>query len=104
MFRTRPAAYALTCVALWFIQLCVNTFLVCSGQAQVATHQLLLFNLATTVVLGILILLQVPRALQWPMLVASRYSLEYYVLHRTALQAIGFAMGMSYGHFTWIRF
>lgn len=76
MFRTRPAAYALTCVALWFIQLCVNTFLVCSGQAQVATHQWLLFNLATTVVLGILILLQVPRALQWRPRLSIRPSYE----------------------------
>ncbi len=76
MFRTRPAAYALTCVALWFIQLCVNALLVCFGSEQVAAHQWLLFNLVTTVVLGVLILLQVPRALQWRPRLSIRPSYE----------------------------
>ena len=66
MFRTRPPVYALACTALWLIQLAVNLWLVFADQlAHASAHRWLLFNLATTVVLGILILLQVPRALQW---------------------------------------
>ena len=65
MFRTRPPAYALACVALWFIQLSINVLLVFTDLAQTAGQRWLLFNLVTTALLGFLILLQVPRALQW---------------------------------------
>jgi len=66
MFRTRPPAYALACVALWIVQLAVNVWLVYANQLTHAGSNLwLLLNLATTVVLGVLIVLQVPRALQW---------------------------------------
>lgn len=66
MFRTRPPVYALACVALWLVQLAINVWLVYSGQhAHAAPNLWLLLNLATTIVLGVLIVLQVPRALQW---------------------------------------
>lgn len=65
MFRTRPPVYALSCAALWFIQLCVNVLLVFADPAQTASRLWLLINLLVTSVLGVLILLQVPRALQW---------------------------------------
>ncbi|HRM93208.1 MAG TPA: histidine kinase, partial [Alicycliphilus sp.] len=65
MFRTRPPAYALACAALWFIQLCANLLLVFTNLPSGASHYWLLFNLVTTILLGVLILLQLPRALQW---------------------------------------
>ena len=65
MFRTRPPAYALACAALWFIQLCANLLLVFTNLPSGASHYWLLFNLVTTILLGMLILLQLPRALQW---------------------------------------
>lgn len=66
MFRTRPPVYALACAALWLIQLVVILWLV---YAEPLTHSgaygWLLFGLVTTIVLGVLILLQLPRAMQW---------------------------------------
>lgn len=44
-----------------------------------------------------------PLMVQAPLMIASRYSLEYYVLHRTVLQAIGLALGIFGGHFVWIK-
>ena len=77
MFRTRPPAYALACVALWLIQLAVNVLLVYTDQlAHASAHWWLLLNLVTTVVLGVLILLQVPRALQWRPRRSTRPSYE----------------------------
>lgn len=67
MFRTRPPVYALACAALCLIQLLANVLLVV--YADRLAHETVLhwqvFNLGITVVLGALILLQVPRALQW---------------------------------------
>lgn len=66
MFRTRPPVYALACVALWLVQLAVNVWLLYTDPVSYAgAYPWLLVNLATTVVLGVLIVLQVPRALQW---------------------------------------
>ena len=56
MFRTRPPAYALACAALWFIQLCANLLLVFTNLPSGASHYWLLFNLVTTILLGVLIL------------------------------------------------
>lgn len=44
-----------------------------------------------------------PAWLRWPVCVASRYSLEYYVLHRLAFQAIGaFVLGAWPLGFVWM--
>lgn len=66
MFRTRPPVYALACVALSFVQLAVNVWLVYTDPfTNAGSYRWLLLNLAITVVLGVLIMLQLPRALQW---------------------------------------
>ncbi|MBS0506054.1 MAG: ATP-binding protein [Proteobacteria bacterium] len=76
MFRTRPPAYALACAALWFIQLCINVLLIFTNLSPATSHYWLLSNLVTTVLLGVLILLQVPRALQWRPRRSARPSYE----------------------------
>lgn len=76
MFRTRPPAYALACAALWFIQLCINLLLAFSNLSPAASHYWLLLNLVTTILLGVLILLQLPRALQWRPRRSARPSYE----------------------------
>ena len=67
MFRTRPPAFALACVAIWAMQLVVNIVLMVYadqlGRASAQRWQA--FNLCATVVLGALLLVQLPRALQW---------------------------------------
>ncbi|MBS0608850.1 MAG: ATP-binding protein [Comamonadaceae bacterium] len=67
MFRTRPPAYALACAALCLIQLLVNLLLVLNGDqwGHGATQRWQVFSLGVTGALAILILLQLPRALQW---------------------------------------
>ncbi|MBS0291604.1 MAG: ATP-binding protein [Proteobacteria bacterium] len=67
MFRTRPPAYALACAALCFIQLLVNLLLVFYADqwAPGTTRRWQVFNLGITGLLAVLILLQLPRALQW---------------------------------------
>lgn len=67
MFRTRPPAYALVCAVLCLMQLVVNVLLVAYAGRFVPETALRwqIFSLAITFVLGVLILLQVPRALQW---------------------------------------
>ena len=65
MFRTRPPVYALACVALSFIQLIVNAWLISADLAQVAARHWLIFNVLISALLALLILLQVPRAMKW---------------------------------------
>ncbi|MBS0465970.1 MAG: ATP-binding protein [Proteobacteria bacterium] len=65
MFRTRPPVYALACVALSFIQLIVNAWLIFADLEQVTARHWLIFNVLISALLALLILLQVPRALQW---------------------------------------
>ncbi|HQQ70429.1 MAG TPA: ATP-binding protein [Alicycliphilus sp.] len=76
MFRTRPPAYALACAALWLIQLCINLLLAFGNLSPVARNYWLLLNLVTTILLGVLILLQLPRALQWRPRRSARPSYE----------------------------
>lgn len=67
MFRTRPPVFALACVAIWLLQLAVDVLLLVYADQleRVAAQRWQVFNLCTTAVLGALLLVQVPRALQW---------------------------------------
>ncbi|MGD9774375.1 sensor histidine kinase [Diaphorobacter sp.] len=67
MFRTHPPAYALACVALWLMQMAVGLLLVFYAEhfSPAALQHWQTFSLVTTVVLGVLLLVQLPRALQW---------------------------------------
>lgn len=67
MFRTRPPAYALACAGLCLLQLFVSLLLLIHADRLVlgTAVQWQVFSLCITTILGVLILLQVPRALQW---------------------------------------
>lgn len=67
MFRTRPPVFALACVAVWLVALSVDTLLLAYADhlSLQAEHRWKILSLATLVVLGILLLVQLPRALQW---------------------------------------
>lgn len=81
MFRTRPPAYALACVLLWGLQCVLDLAMyhrLDAGAAQPpsdlrAWH---LLNLACTVGLGVLLVLQLPRALRWRPRLSARPSPE----------------------------
>lgn len=67
MFRTRPSSFALACVALWGAQLVLSLMVshYCWLGSSTMQRWLDVTMIATEVVLGGLILLQLPRALQW---------------------------------------
>ncbi len=67
MFRTRPPVYALACVGLWGLQLAVAAVLLVfslggAGGAHWGWHAA---GVALSLLLGALLLLQLPRALRW---------------------------------------
>lgn len=67
MFRTRPPTYALACVVTWAVLLLVHTGVL--WLPQPLTPRLswawYLMDLACMLVIGALLLMQLPRALQW---------------------------------------
>ena len=67
MFRTRPPAFAIACVAVWLLAMSVDTLLLASAEQLSLQAQLRwkLLGLGALVVLGILLIVQLPRALQW---------------------------------------
>ena len=67
MFRTRPSSFALACVALWGAQLVLSITVshYCWLGSSTVLRWLDVTMIVTEVVLGGLILLQLPRALQW---------------------------------------
>ncbi|RYF27801.1 MAG: ATP-binding protein [Comamonadaceae bacterium] len=67
MFRTRPPAYALACVVTWAVLLLVHTGVLWLPQplAPRLAWAWYLIDLACMLVIGALVLMQLPRALQW---------------------------------------
>ena len=67
MFRTRPSRFALACVALWVVVLVLSLLVIQNTWAlsTLAVQALAVAQIVTEVVLGMLILIQLPRALRW---------------------------------------
>lgn len=67
MFRTSPPRFALACVALWVVQMVLSLLMVGHFWAlsSTAMQWLAATQIVTQAVLGLLILIQLPRALQW---------------------------------------
>lgn len=67
MFRTRPPAFALACVALWGAQMAIGlvVFIAPGRAAPEGTRLWQASGLACGMGLGTLLLVQLPRALQW---------------------------------------
>lgn len=67
MFRNRPPHFALACLALCVVQLVLSLLLVRHfwGLSSPAMQWLAGTQIATQTLLGLLVLVQVPRALQW---------------------------------------
>lgn len=67
MFRTSPPRFALACLALWVVQLVLSLLLAWHWWALSSSSMqwVLAMQIVTGVLLGLLILIQLPRALQW---------------------------------------
>lgn len=67
MFRTSPPRFALACLALWVVQLVLSLLLAWHWWALSSSSMqwVLATQIVAGVLLGLLILVQLPRALQW---------------------------------------
>ena len=78
MFRTRPPRYAAICIGLWFVQfgLTLSAFHHLPNVAKNARSGWELATLGISLILGILLIAQLPRALQWRPRLTRRPSAE----------------------------
>ena len=95
MFRTRPSRFALACVALWVVVLVLSLLVIQNTWAlsTLAVQALAVAQIVTEVVLGMLILIQLPRALRWQPRRNSRPSAEVLAERQRMAQALHDGIG-----------